>query len=492
MKRRTFVEAIREDKTVLIVVGIFVSLDLLVWLNEILDLPYLVLGGPRTPFNWREAATNAVMITASGLFVVSALIRHITERKRAEEAFRAEAARTKVLAAVAAPLNAHLDLDTVLNVVCEEAARALNVPAASVTLYEPDREALLLAATFGLPREVQERFKAIPRALYDEYARDMGPLVVVPDVQATPGLPDTGLGAIYNNRTSVAVSLIRKDELVGTLHIHTLGEPCTFDDDELALLKGLADLSALAIANARLFEEVRAGHERLQTLSRQLVEVQEAERRHIARELHDEVGESLTGLKLLLEMSACLPANEFTASLGEAQALVNELMTRVRDLSLELRPAMLDDLGLLPALLWHFDRYTAQTNVRVIFKHTGLEERRFAPEVETAAYRIVQEALTNVARHAGVSDVTVQLRADQDTLGMQIEDQGTGFDPGAVAASATTGLAGMRERAGLLGGQLTVESALGVGTCVTAELPLGGPAEEGQRGDEHDDNRAGG
>jgi signal transduction histidine kinase len=154
--------------------------------------------------------------------------------------------------------------------------------------------------------------------------------------------------------------------------------------------------------------------------------------------------------------------------------MVNELMALVRDMSLDLRPAMLDDLGLLPTLLWHFDRYTTQTDVHVTFKHARLEGRRFRPEVETAAYRIVQEALTNVARHAGVSEVWVRLWADQETLGVQIEDRGTGFEPeAALTAGATTGLAGMRERAVLLGGQLTVESAPGAGTCVTAELPLG-------------------
>jgi len=259
-------------------------------------------------------------------------------------------------------------------------------------------------------------------------------------------------------------------------------EPAYFTAEQVQVLQSFANQAALAIQNAGLFEQVHAGHERLQTLSRQLLEVQEAERRHIACELHDEVGQALTGLKLLLDMSTRLPADEATASLGEAQAMVNELMALVRDLSLDLRPAMLDDLGLLPTLLWHFERYTAQTSVRVRFKHSGLEGR-FAPEAETAAYRIVQEALTNVARHAGVSEVMVRLWADQDMLGLQIEDQGTGFDPeAALAAGATTGLAGMRERAVLLGGQLRVESAPGAGTRVTAELPLGHPVEEREKG----------
>jgi signal transduction histidine kinase len=283
-------------------------------------------------------------------------------------------------------------------------------------------------------------------------------------------------------RSSAALPLCHGEQVLGALNVYS-AERAYFTAERVQVLQSFANQAALAIQNAQLFEQVRTGHERLQKLSRQLLKVQETERRHIARELHDEVGQALTGLKLLLDMSTRLPADEVTASLGEAQALLNELVALVRDLSLDLRPAMLDDLGLLPALLWHFDRYTAQTGVRVTFKHIGLERRRFAPQVETAAYRIVQEALTNVARHADVSEVTVRLWTDQDTLGVQIEDRGTGFEPeAALAAGTTTGLAGMHERAVLLGGQLTVESAPGAGTHVTTELPLGHPVEEGEKG----------
>ena len=214
--------------------------------------------------------------------------------------------------------------------------------------------------------------------------------------------------------------------------------------------------------------------ERLKVLSRRLMEVQELERRNIARELHDEIGQVLTGLKLSLEMCTRLPAEQMGASLGQARMLVNELMARARRLSLDLRPGMLDDLGLLPTLLWHIEHYTAQTRLRVIFKHSGIEGRRFAPEVETAAYRIAQEALTNVARHAGVQQATLRVWVDHQTLTLQIEDHGYGFDAEAVfAASDTSGMAGMRERAMLLGGQLTIESHLGAGTCLTAVLRIG-------------------
>jgi PAS domain S-box-containing protein len=241
---------------------------------------------------------------------------------------------------------------------------------------------------------------------------------------------------------------------------------------------------ALARANEILVKEIgerrraedaiRDYAERLKLLSRRLMEVQEVERRNIARELHDEIGQMLTGLKLTLEMCARLPADRIGASLAQAQMLVNELMAQARKLSLDLRPGMLDDFGLLPTLLWHIEHYTAQTRVRVIFRHSGIEGRRFAPEVETAAYRIAQEALTNVARHAGVDQATVRVWADRHALNLQIEDQGNGFDPDAVvAAGDTSGLAGMRERAMLLGGQLTIESRAGAGTSLTAELRIG-------------------
>ena len=295
-----------------------------------------------------------------------------------------------------------------------------------------------------------------------------GEPIYLPDVREDPRYIDAGV----RGHSEFCVPLKVGTRVIGVLNAEST-ELDAFDLEEQQLFLTLADQASLAIENARLYEQMRLGRDRLQALSRRLVEVQEAERRHLARELHDEIGQLLTGLKLNLEMSKRLPADAVKTSLDQAQELVNGLVTEVRDLSLDLRPTMLDDLGLLPALLWHFERYTLRTNVRVHLKHTGLERRRFAPEVETAAYRVAQEALTNVARYAGVSEVTVRLWADQDTLGVQIEDQGTGFDPKiALNAGATGGLSGMHERVALLGGQLAIELASEGGTCLTAEFPL--------------------
>ncbi|MEW6126072.1 MAG: PAS domain S-box protein [Acidobacteriota bacterium] len=220
-------------------------------------------------------------------------------------------------------------------------------------------------------------------------------------------------------------------------------------------------------------EALREYAERMEILSRRLIAVQEAERRKLALELHDEIGQILTGLKLKLEMSAKLTTGAAHASLTEAQTLVNELMTHTRKLSLDLRPATLDHLGLLPTLLMHIRQYSSQTQVRVDFGHSGLESRRFAPEIETAAFRIVQEALTNVARHSGAQEAKVRIWADQHTLAVDIENSGKGFDVETVfAAGQGNGLTGMRERALLSGGQWAIESTAESGTRVVAEWNL--------------------
>jgi PAS domain S-box-containing protein len=222
---------------------------------------------------------------------------------------------------------------------------------------------------------------------------------------------------------------------------------------------------------------LRESADRLQQLSHRLLEVQEKERRHLARELHDEVGQLLTGLRLILKSKDDLTAEEAKTQFEKARTLADELLEIVRQLSFDLRPAALDQLGLLPSLLALFERFGKQAGVLVNFKHQGMD-RRFAPEVETTAYRIVQEALTNVARHAGVEGVSVKVWAAADTLSIEVEDLGRGFDPEEVLATPRHGgIPGMQERIALLGGRLTIESRPGEGTRITAELPISAAGE---------------
>jgi PAS domain S-box-containing protein len=217
--------------------------------------------------------------------------------------------------------------------------------------------------------------------------------------------------------------------------------------------------------------ERKRAEDELRALSRELVETEEVERRSIGRELHDQIGQSLTALQLLLAKGAKLPQEGMQDSLSQAQSVVSELMAQVRQISLDLCPAMLDDLGLLPTLLWHFERFSTQTGVKVEFEHRGLNIR-LAPNINLAAYRIVQEALTNVARHAGVSQVAVRAWVDEEALHVRVEDRGAGFDPDTRHPGTSSGLSGMRERALSAGGKVVIESTPNIGTTVTVEFPL--------------------
>ena len=229
------------------------------------------------------------------------------------------------------------------------------------------------------------------------------------------------------------------------------------------------------IGFTRDITERRRHEAQLKALSSRLVELQETERRHIARELHDQIGQSLTGIRMLLGMLPVRRSKNSGKSISEIQGLIDDMMNRVKDLSLELRPSTLDDLGLLPTLLRHFAIYKTQTSISVHFKQRGLE-RRFNPAIETAVFRIVQEGLTNVARHAKVSDVEVRIVVSRNKVRIQIDDRGRGFAPEAVYGSGTaSGIVGMRERATMVGGQLSIESVPDVGTRLTAYLPLRSP-----------------
>jgi len=391
----------------------------------------------------------------------------MTDRKRVEEEIKQHNKELAALNRASQAISSSLDIRKVLDQIVEMAGSLVNADFTSIVLIEEDGSLGISAENFreGSPLGIRAR----PQGITRQIVASQQPLIF--DNLSDDGThnPDIAAAGV---RSYAGLPVSAKGEVLGVLFVHSY-TPGAFRD-QLPLLTTFANQVAVAIENSRLFEAVSTGRERLQTLSRRLVEVQEVERRHIARELHDEIGQALTGLKLALEISTLSPAETVKTRLDEAKTLISELVAQVRDLSLDLRPGMLDDLGLLPALLWHFERYTAQTGVQVDFKCTGLEGQRFLPEVETAAYRIVQESLTNVARHAGVSQVTVRMWATQGRLNVQIEDQGSGFDPKEPLRSGrTSGLAGMYERAVLLGGQLKVESSPGFGTCVTAELPLG-------------------
>ena len=217
--------------------------------------------------------------------------------------------------------------------------------------------------------------------------------------------------------------------------------------------------------------ELEQSHEQLHELSRQLIETQEVERRAIGRELHDEIGQNLTGLKIMLELALSLPPDEARPKLALALQVANDLLDRASRLVLNLRPPMLDDMGLLPALLWLTQNISAQTAIQLDFTHSGVRNQRFAPAIETAIYRLAQEALTNIARHAATKQASMRLSATPASLDLLIQDFGAGFDAAVVRARHTSGLFGMAERVSVLGGEFAIRTTPGGGTSIVVSIP---------------------
>ncbi|PTX90862.1 response regulator [Opitutus sp. ER46] len=209
---------------------------------------------------------------------------------------------------------------------------------------------------------------------------------------------------------------------------------------------------------------------RLQALSTRLLSVQEEERHRLAQELHDQIGQLLTGLRFQLEAAR---DNGSAEGLRGALAVTDELLRSVRALTLQLRPRLLDDLGLRPALEWHAKTVHQQTGTAIELE-LSLPERRFSPQIEIAVFRMVQEALTNVARHSGANAAVVTVTADESILHVEVADRGRGFDAAAALARRDSlGLAGLAERVRLTGGRFEIFSQAGQGTRLHAEFDLG-------------------
>jgi signal transduction histidine kinase len=264
-------------------------------------------------------------------------------------------------------------------------------------------------------------------------------------------------------RSALYVPLLVEGRPIGVVVAHDkLGATSSFTDEDVRLTESLATRAATAVA---LSERVS------RDAVRRVVEAQELERARLARELHDETGQALTsillGLKSLEDRAA---GEDDRAAVAELRELVVSTLQDVRRLAVELRPAALDDFGLVPAIERLRDIVEDQGGISVDVQ-SELSGARLPASAETALYRIVQEAFTNVLKHADASRVTVSLNRRDDTVALVVHDDGKGFDP-SNARDGSLGLVGMRERVALLGGRLTIESSEGAGTMLKAEVPV--------------------
>jgi len=258
------------------------------------------------------------------------------------------------------------------------------------------------------------------------------------------------------------------------IHFESLAQPVIFQGKP-AMVGTLINVTTCTQAQ----EEIHKHRQELQRLSAQLIAAREAESQRISQELHDVIGQALTAVSInLAQIKQDMPAGAPPAiweRLAESEALTAKTLAQTRRLSLELRPAMLDELGLLPTLRWYIHKFGRRLNIRGTFQASSVKQR-LSPELEIVLYRVVQEGLTNVARHAKASQVEVNLYCQEDQLILTITDDGVGFNVQQVNRAENVdgrlGFLGISERISLFDGYLDIESDLGKGTQLKITIPL--------------------
>jgi signal transduction histidine kinase len=287
-------------------------------------------------------------------------------------------------------------------------------------------------------------------------------------------------------RISEEVQALNRETFVqqqaGVAELYRVTQRRVWQQLGLALVASLGIALFASVYSGRLENQLRYQRAKdaqntqdLQRLSAKLITAQEEERRSIARELHDEVGQALTAIKveLAVAQSTIEAAGAPARVLEDARVITEGTLQTVRDLSQLLHPAMLDDLGLRAAVDWYLRGFSKRHDIRTELVHEGMHER-LAVETEVAAFRIVQEALTNVVKHARATSCRVRLERRNETLRIAIEDDGIGIDvpePAQSGGRRGLGLLGIRERAGQLRGTVQIERGRAGGTRIVAELP---------------------
>jgi signal transduction histidine kinase len=358
---------------------------------------------------------------------------------------------------VAIAVGGETDLSRVLEAIVER-GRAL-VEARALIILLREGEELVVAATAAVPGGLDpEVGKLTFRAQEASEAVLLGKFT------------DVDLGAKETGRALIAPLLFRGHSLGVVVALDRVGEPGRFDDEHQRLLEAFAASAATGVATARSMAE-----ERLQNT----IDAAEQERGRWARELHDETLQSLAVLRMRLSSALREESPDELHETGrEAVQQIDDEIVKLRRLITELRPASLDTIGLEAALRALADQHRQAAGLRIEceFELPRERERRPAPILETAVYRLVQEALNNVSKHSMADQAELTVRTSGSVIEIEIFDDGVGFEPNLVQEGF--GLVGMRERAALLGGKLRIESTRGSGTQVQAEIPLHPPADD--------------
>ena len=428
----------------------------------------------RTTGEVRTVESSAVAITFNGEPATLAVLRDVTERKQAEEQVRR-------LATIGRIISSSLDVEEVYEPFAQQVRELISSERIVITIAGPEQDVFTTAYVSG--GDVAQRrmgdVAALDSSMTQEVIRRRAGLLIQPrDIndlrqRFTGPLPAYEAGF----RSFLSVPLISHDEVIGVLHLEST-QPQAYTDRDLDMAESVGAQISGAIANARLYSQLELERERLRRLTMRVVSEEEEERHRVSRELHDEAGQALTALKISLGLvHSDMPEDAGTLrdTLAGAVAMTETTMEKIRLLARGLRPPELDAVGLNDTLEGYCREFAQRTHLDITY--AGEVSLELSDAVTICLYRFLQEALTNVARHAEATRVGVSLRQGSNAVTLSVEDDGKGFVNPPIIHSGDKGLGigliGMQERFELLGGRVDIQSAPGEGARLVASVPNG-------------------
>jgi signal transduction histidine kinase len=386
-----------------------------------------------------------------------------------------------VLSRISAALSGLSDLDAILGVGLDSALNIMNGNIGEILLIDEQTSNLTRAVHRGLSEEFVANINLSLGEGINGSVAQSGKAVMLEDISSDPRVAHRDLVVAEGLKAFICVPLRARDVVLGVLNVASR-VPRHFTVNDMHLLYAIGDQLGIAIEHARLYERLRKARERLRRLARQNLVAEEEERRRIARELHDETSQSLSGIALQLEALVerseinGQPDPELIAGLKKVQSLTVQVHQEVSRLISNLHPALLDTLGLVPAV-----RQYAESRLEPLEMEVSVEARgmvmRFPPDVEAALFRFVQGAVGNIAQHSRARNATITMDYRPSEFLISIRDNGQGFDVSEITdieeSGRGRGLFSMRERIGFLGGTSGIESEIRKGTTVWARIPIG-------------------
>jgi GAF domain-containing protein/anti-sigma regulatory factor (Ser/Thr protein kinase) len=427
--------------------------------------------------NLGQAIANQLTMTVENARLMQDLQEKNIKINKQTEVLEKQFNEQRILLEISKALSQTLDLKELFNIVTQKTVELLGTDRAVAMIIDQKTGNHSLFVHYSRIRDILE-LSDFPKNISEfpyliEKSRTGRVYSVFDTEKSSISLREKSYFKKRKIKSVLVVPFVLKGKLLGVLSLNNIREKRMFTDSEIKLVQAIANQLAIAVENANLMEISKKHSEELEKLSLQIINAQEEERKIIAGKLHDVVGQDLTALRLDLKMSKQEIPEQFTRirdRLEEGERLAKQALESVRNLTMDLRPPILDDFGLASAIRWYVDGFSRRTNIKVVLKLQELD-CKLPPEFETAIYRAIQECLTNVAKHSEASRVNISLDKKNEHLQIMVQDYGIGFEPGIFHFTSGFGLFRLKEKTELLGGKFKINSKKGKGTRVVIIFP---------------------